>query len=86
MVDMGIYFEPPRKQAKRKWAVIELLAENGYKFQTEGAKVFIEKFVLGAKNPGFLQVKETIEAENQARIKRKQQERTTFNRKDKGKI
>ena len=47
---MGIYFEPPRRTAKKAWAVMELVCINGYRFQTEGSKAYLEEFILrGAK-------------------------------------
>jgi hypothetical protein len=67
MTDMGVYFEPPRRQAKEKWRIIKLLAENNYKFTREGHKVLIEKFIFGGKNPSFERVKEAIEAERNSR-------------------
>ena len=60
MTDMGIYFEPPKRQALKKWQIIRLLAERNYKFQTEGSKVYIEKIILGEKNPSLKKVKEAI--------------------------
>lgn len=47
MIDMGIYFEPPRRQAKRAWEIVRLLSENGYRFQDEGDKAYIDTFILG---------------------------------------
>ena len=51
MRDMGVYFEPPRRQAKKAWAVARLLAENGYRFQTEGAVDYIRAYIMGGKRP-----------------------------------
>lgn len=68
MIDMGAYFEPPRKLNKRRWKAMKVLAENGYKFQSEGSKVYIETFILGSKNPSVEKVKETIEIEKQNKI------------------
>jgi hypothetical protein len=65
-VDMGVYFEPPRR-ATKQWATMQLLAENGFKFQTEGSKVYIEAFILRTKKPRIVDVRETIAAEKQTR-------------------
>jgi DNA-directed RNA polymerase subunit RPC12/RpoP len=48
MWDMGVYFEPPRHQARKSWAIAQLLAESGYQFQTEGSVAYIKTFILGA--------------------------------------
>jgi len=66
MRDMGIYFEPPRRRAIKAWAIMRLLAENGYGFQSEGGKSFIEHFILGSKRPRIQDVIDRI-------VERKQQ-------------
>ena len=71
MADMGIYFEPPRRQAKKAWAVMQLLAENGYKFQTEGNKAFIEWEILASKRPRIEDVKQRIEQDKRESKERK---------------
>lgn len=68
MIDMGAYFEPPRRLNKRRWKAMKVLAEHGYKFQSEGSKIYIETFILGSKNPSVEKVKENIEAENKNRL------------------
>jgi hypothetical protein len=65
MRDMGIYFEPPRRQARKAWAIMQFLAENGYSFQTEGNKFYIEHFILASKRPRIQDVITRIEQENQ---------------------
>src|SRR5262249_26064437 len=68
--------EPPRRQASKAWAIMRLLAENGYTFQTEGSKAYIEHFILAvgklriqnvigltAKRPRIQDVIERIEQE-----------------------
>src|SRR5262245_33654904 len=67
MLDMGIYFEPPRRQARKAWAIMRLLAENGYTFQSEGSKAFISGFLLETKRPRIQDVVERIEQEKQRR-------------------
>ena len=46
---MGVFFEPPPSRAKRRWAILELLSRNGYTFQTEGSKAFVESILLISK-------------------------------------
>jgi len=65
MTDMGAYFEPPRKLNVKRWAVMKVLADYGYKFQSEGSKVYIKTFILQAKNPRIADVIERIELEKQ---------------------
>jgi hypothetical protein len=65
MRDMGIYFEPPRRQARKAWAIMRLLAENGYSFQREGDKSYIEHFILASKRPRIQDVIKKIEQEKQ---------------------
>ena len=60
MTDMGVYFEPPKRQAKKRWEIMKLLAENGYKFQTEGSKFYIDAFILESKNPSIIRIRELI--------------------------
>lgn len=62
MRDMGVYFEPPRRQARKAWAVARLLAEGGYRFQTEGDVSHIRDHIMGAKRPRLEDVRQNIEA------------------------
>jgi hypothetical protein len=57
---MGVYFEPPRRQARKSWAITQLLAENGYNFQTEGSVTYIKTFILGAKRPRIEDVRRNV--------------------------
>jgi hypothetical protein len=66
MSDMGVYFEPPRRQAKKSWAIVELLAQSGYKFQTEGGVAYIKTFILGAECPRIEDVKRNVELAKQS--------------------
>src|SRR5438128_1282380 len=61
MWDMGVYFEPPRRQARKSWAIIQLLAEGGYKFQTEGDVAYIKTFILGSERPRIEDVRRNVE-------------------------
>lgn len=49
MTDMGAYFEPPRRLSKKRWEVIKVLADYGYKFNSECAKAYIKTFILRQK-------------------------------------
>jgi len=40
MTDMGTYFEPPPRSNTQLWAVLEALANTGYRFYTEGSRAF----------------------------------------------
>jgi len=67
MIDMGAYFEPSRKLNKRRWAVMRVWADYGYKFNTRDSKIFIQNRILQAKNPRLSDVIERIELERQRR-------------------
>lgn len=81
MTDMGVYFEPPIRQALKKWKVMRILGENGYKFQREGSKSYIESYVLITKNPSPERVKEIIEFRKKEEIKFKIKERLSWEKK-----
>ena len=61
MTDMGAFFEPPRKANKKRWEVMKILAENGYRFNTKDSKIYIQNRLLQAKNPRLVDVLERIE-------------------------
>ncbi|HEY8559589.1 MAG TPA: hypothetical protein VIL74_04235 [Pyrinomonadaceae bacterium] len=63
MTDMGAYFEPPRMANKKRWEVMKILADGGYKFNTKDSKIFIQNRILQAKNPRVADVVERIEQE-----------------------
>ena len=65
MIDMGAYFEPPRKLNKKRWAVMKVLADAGYKFNTKDSQIHIQNRILQAKNPRIVDVIERIELEKQ---------------------
>ena len=69
MIDMGAYFEPPRKLSVKRWMVMKVLADYGYKFQSEGSKAYIRAFILQAKKPRVADVSERIESEKRYREK-----------------
>lgn len=60
MIDMGAYFEPPRKLNKKRWEVMQVLANYGYRFNTKVAKGFIQDKILQIKNPRLADVIERI--------------------------
>ena len=62
MTDMGAYFEPPRKLSVKRWAVMKILANLGYRFNTKDTKTFIEDKILQVKNPRIADVIERIES------------------------
>ncbi|HEY0659647.1 MAG TPA: hypothetical protein VGD05_14325 [Pyrinomonadaceae bacterium] len=63
MTDMGAYFEPPRKLNIKRWAVMKVLADYGYKFNTKDSQIYIQNRILQAKNPRVADVIERIELE-----------------------
>jgi hypothetical protein len=65
MIDMGAYFEPPPRLNVKRWAVMKVLADYGYKFTTKDSKIFIQNRILQAKNPRVVDVIERIELEKQ---------------------
>ncbi len=68
MIDMGAYFEPPRKLNKKRWEVMKVLADYGYKFNTKDSFIFIQNRILQAKNPRVVDVIERIELEGQRKL------------------
>ena len=65
MIDMGAYFEPPRRLSEKRWKVIRALADYGYRFNTKDSKIFIQNRILQVKNPRVADVIERIELEKQ---------------------
>ena len=65
MIDMGAYFEPPRRLNKKRWEVMKILADNGYKFNDKDSRIYIQNRILQAKNPRAADVIERIEEEKQ---------------------
>ena len=68
MIDMGAYFEPPRKLNKKRWEVMKVLADYGLRFNTKDSKIYIQNRILQAKNPRVADVIERIELEKQKSI------------------
>ncbi len=65
MIDMGAFFEPPRKLNKKRWAMMKILADCGYRFNTKDSQIYIQNRILQAKNPRVVDVVERIELERQ---------------------
>ncbi len=65
MIGMGAFFEPPRRLSEKRWAVMKVLADYGYKFNTKDSKIYIQNRILQAKNPRVADVIERIELEKQ---------------------
>jgi hypothetical protein len=42
MIDMGAFFEPPRRLNKKRWDVMRILADYGYRFNTKDSKTYKE--------------------------------------------
>lgn len=63
MIDMGAFFEPPRKLNVKRWNVMKVLADNGYRFNTKDSFIFVQNRILQAKNPRVADVIERIELE-----------------------
>ena len=62
MTNMGAFFEPPRKLNKKRWEIMKILADHGYRFNTKDAKIYMQSRILQAKNPRAADVVERIEA------------------------
>ena len=69
MKDMGAYFEPPRKLNRKRWAVMKVLADYGFRFNTKDSQIYIQNRILQAKNPRLVDVIERIELEKQQKQK-----------------
>ena len=69
MTDMGPYFEPPRKAAVKRWQVMNVLADNGLRFNSKDAKELIESRILVVRNPRIVDVVERIEGLRQKDLK-----------------
>lgn len=69
MTDMGAFFEPPRKLNQKRWSVMKVLADNGFRFNTIDSQIYIQNRILQAKNPRVVDVIERIEFEKQQQQK-----------------
>jgi hypothetical protein len=52
---------------KKRWEVMKVLADNGYKFNTKDSFIYIQNRILQAKNPRVADVIERIELEKERR-------------------
>ena len=80
MWDMGVYFEPPPRRARKSWEIARLLAGSGYKYQTEGSVVYINQYLLGVKRPRIEEVRQKIKAEKEHSEKVSEKERLRWYR------
>jgi len=48
MIDMGVYFEPPKQSDRKMWSLVGALAGTGYRFHSEGSRYVL----YGAKKLG----------------------------------
>jgi len=65
MIDMGAFFEPPRKSSVKRWAVMKVLADNDFRFNTKDSQIYIQNRILQAKNPRVADVIERIKVERE---------------------
>ena len=74
MCDMGVYFEPPRRNAMKRWEIMRLVAQNGIRFRSEGSKAFVQAFILeDRRRPNLNRVRERLEWNKNRRGSRGQQ-------------
>lgn len=69
MTDMGAYFEPPRRLSEKRWEVMKVLADYGYRFNTKDSRIYIQNRILQVKNPRVADVIERIESKKQRKRK-----------------
>lgn len=69
MIDMGAYFEPPRKLSVKRWKVMKVLADYGYRFNNKNSQIYIQSRILQVKNPRVVDVIERIGLEKQKQRK-----------------
>jgi len=60
MVNMGAYFEPPRRNNLKAWQVMRFLADEGYRFRTETQGLLILS-IIGLR-PKLREVRKEVEA------------------------
>jgi hypothetical protein len=81
--DVGVYFEPPGQRAKKAWQIMELLWMNGYKFQSEGSKAYVDAFILRGARNRVDEIRRRIELEREARERSRISERVRSSKLDK---
>jgi len=60
MINMGLYFEPPRQEDIASWERMRLLADFGHFFYGEGAKAYIEYFFLTSPPPSLRELRSRL--------------------------
>ena len=78
--DMGVYFEPPGKRAKKAWQIMELLWMNGYRFASEGSKAYVDAFILKGAGNRVDEIRRRIELESEARERSRIRERVRWSK------
>ena len=63
MINMGLYFDPPRRSALAAWSRLRLLAEYGYFYYTEGSKFFIQTYILSEPPPSVRVLRKRLQEE-----------------------
>ncbi len=58
---MGVYFEPPRRNATKMWALMRMVAETGLTFHTEGSRAFVQAFIFQNRPPNMNRVRARLE-------------------------
>ncbi len=58
---MGYLFESPPKRSKRRWMVVQVLAEYGIRFNKAASSVFLVHFITGGKSLPANAVRRRIE-------------------------
>lgn len=56
MTEMGAYFEPPKRSNYRIWEMLNALARDGYRFDTEGSRAFF----CGPRSGGHIPSTRTV--------------------------
>lgn len=53
MTDMGAFFEPPRKLNVKRWALMKVLADYGFRFNTKETFFFHSKSNFAGEKSAF---------------------------------
>lgn len=59
MINMGMYFKPPRREDKQGWKRMQRLAENGVRFVADDTVAFI--YLVGGTRPKKRHIEQIIE-------------------------
>ena len=61
MINVGRYFEAPRQQKGKQWQLLQFLADKGYRWSSDGAKVWADNYLL-QDNPNLEKLAERLSA------------------------